>query len=341
MSFKPGSLAVVGTALALCGTPLLAQADLIIDQQQLDASWFVEDVYIPSWSCALQEACVGAPGVRRLLRFDTRSANIAQADLYLGSPAGNPLFVWSPCHGHYHFEEFADYKLLDALGGPVAPGHKQAFCVTDSQRYLSAPWVPLTRLYDCNNQGLQRGWSDVYDATLDCQWIDVTNVPAGEYSLTVRVNPESILTESDYSNNVTSVSVTLPAPIGIPPRPDGQHVPGSLLLVSHAGADVQVNYDVMTCPAPDYNVYYGVRGGSWSYTYTGAVCRIGTTGSAVITLPDPASKQLIWFLLVGTNPSSAPVREGGHGFDSSDGERPLSGVGLCSVESTQSAPSCQ
>jgi hypothetical protein len=340
MALTLRSVAGIAATLALCTTPLLAQADLVVDAQRLSDSWFVEDLDLPDTSCALVEMCAGAPGVRRLLKFDTLVANLAQTDLVLGSPLDNPLFAWSPCHGHYHLEGFSEYRLLDALGNPAAPGRKQAFCLTDYQAYLSEPWVGQRRHYDCDDQGLQAGWSDLYAANLDCQWIDVTNLPGGNYTLEVTLNPDGILPESDYSNNVETVPVTLPSPSGLPPRPDGRRIPGSPLLVSQAGADVLLEYDVTSCPAPDYNLYYGLRGGAWSYAYAGAACGIGTTGRAIVALPDPAPDQLIWFLLVGVDAVPTPVREGGHGFDSSDRERPLSGAGFCSVERTQSGPIC-
>jgi len=304
------------------------------------ASWFVEDRGFPPSSCVLVEECVGGLGVRRLLRFDTLTANVAQVDLLLGDPATNPGFVWSPCHGHYHLEGYSEYQILDALGNLVLPGRKRAFCLSDSLRYVSAPWVPQNPLYDCGFQGLQRGWADLYDAFLECQWIDVTNVPAGDYFLRVIVNSQGTLAESDFSNNTATVPVTLPAPAGLPPRPDGRRIPGEPLRVSPSGARLQVDYDVSTCPAPDYNLYYGFRSDAWSYTYAGAVCRIGTSGRAVVDLPDPAPGYVVWFLIVGVDPFTTPVKEGGHGFDSSDRERPLSGVGLCPVDRTQSGPSC-
>ena len=37
--------------------------------------------------------------------------------------------------------------------------------------------------YDCSNQGIQAGWSDLYGNSLDCQWLDVTDVPPGDYFL--------------------------------------------------------------------------------------------------------------------------------------------------------------
>lgn len=43
------------------------------------------------------------------------------------------------------------------------------------------PPPPLGRSrFDCAHQGLSEGWSDLYAKDLDCQWIDITDVPAGQ-----------------------------------------------------------------------------------------------------------------------------------------------------------------
>jgi hypothetical protein len=61
--------------------------------------------------------------------------------------------------------------------------------------------------YDCENQGISSGWADEYEASLECQFIDVTGVPPGSYLLRVTVNPARQLVESDLSNNVTEIPV--------------------------------------------------------------------------------------------------------------------------------------
>ncbi len=187
------------------GTPdlqFLASAMVDTVAVQKDASFHDAD-------CEVVEGCVGAAGLRKLLRFSTVSANLGSADLFVGAPpaAGdsNALFVWSPCHKHHHVRDYASYELVDATG-VVATARKQAFCLEDD---LPAQLGARPTGYSCLRQGISRGWADVYTSDLPCQWIDVTDVPQGSYTLRLVVNPLHTLPESDYDNNVFTVDVSL------------------------------------------------------------------------------------------------------------------------------------
>ena len=39
--------------------------------------------------------------------------------------------------------------------------------------------------FSCDNQGISPGCSDQYASHYDCQWIDITDLPDGDYWLTV------------------------------------------------------------------------------------------------------------------------------------------------------------
>ena len=119
MSRRFFSIVVISAAISPAGAQL---PDLIVDDERLAQGWFIEERYFAPGDCALVEGCVGAPGIRKLLRFNVWTANISMTDLALGDPTGNPLFEFSPCHGHYHFEDYATYRLEDLVGTPVAPG---------------------------------------------------------------------------------------------------------------------------------------------------------------------------------------------------------------------------
>ena len=156
--------------------------------------------------CTVLEGCSGA-GTRRLLRFNTLTRNIGTADLVIGSPTNSPLFEFDPCHGHYHFSGFAEYRLFNGCG-QVAVSAKRAFCLADYGRFdtNASPFFK----YTCANQGIQAGWYDVYSSNTPCQWMDITGLPPGDYTLQVEVNPQHLLTESDYSNNLTNIPVAIP-----------------------------------------------------------------------------------------------------------------------------------
>jgi hypothetical protein len=159
-------------------------------------------------ACEVVESCVGAPGGRTLLRFDTVSANRGTADLVVGVPPppgeSNDVFEWSPCHMHHHVRNYASYELLDATGTVVLTARKQSFCLEDDENIQ--PGVPPTG-YSCTDQGITRGWADVYSRYLPCQWIDITDVAAGTYTLRVVANPLRTLRESNYDNNTFTVLV--------------------------------------------------------------------------------------------------------------------------------------
>jgi hypothetical protein len=147
--------------------------------------------------------------------FNTLTPNLGQADLVLGRSAmNNPNFQYSTCHHHYHFLGYADYFLYAQDGTQVALGHKQSFCVQDTQIYSSIAQVFAPYYHNCGQgmlQGISVGWADDYFPDLPCQWIDVTDLPAGNYTLRVAINPEHRFAESSYTDNEAEVPVTVPA----------------------------------------------------------------------------------------------------------------------------------
>jgi Lysyl oxidase len=181
--------------------------DLTVDEGMLATKTYLEE--IDGTQCELEEACLGGPGKRKVVRFDVSVPNKGVADLVLGNPDAGGPFVYAKCHNHYHFTGFARYQLVSEEDNKVVlVGRKQAFCARDSARYdQAAPYMPR---YDCTMQGISVGWSDVYDPSLPCQFLDVTDVPSGAYRLEIDVNPDRTITESNYDNNHASIRVKLP-----------------------------------------------------------------------------------------------------------------------------------
>ncbi|MBI3541997.1 MAG: hypothetical protein HY075_01800 [Deltaproteobacteria bacterium] len=191
-----------------------ALPDLVVDGPALSSSWRVTTEEFSPTDCAVVEGCVGA-GTRRLLRFDGSFINAGSGDFALGAPTNNPFFVYSDCHQHYHLKSIMLYQLLEpgtktpvASASGQAVSRKQGFCIEDVNQ---AAGVQPAK-YDCDNQGLSSGWEDLYDGSLDCQWIDVTGVPPGRYVLRVSVNPEGLYPEADRTNNDSEVQVSIPEP---------------------------------------------------------------------------------------------------------------------------------
>jgi hypothetical protein len=176
-------------------------ADIWVDETRATSSVEVVWENFADGDCAIVEGCVMASGWRRLLKFDTWTPNTGGADM-------PELFEYSSCHRHNHFNSYAAYELRAADGTVVATGHKQAFCLLDFYRYPGTD-SRGTR-YTCSFQGIQTGFQDVYGSHLDCQWVDVTGVPPGGYTLHIELNHEHILNESNYANNVSDIPVTIP-----------------------------------------------------------------------------------------------------------------------------------
>jgi hypothetical protein len=213
--------------------PLLP--DLIVDRRALRTDRMITQEFIETNNCQLIEGCVTTSGWRRFLRFTTTTPNRGETALVIGAPAECALlFHFSECHGHYHLEQYTDYRLWTKNGFrtwrkdrdwslPVSAetnqallatlresnglltGRKQGFCMVDSRAYKSKERGVY---FDCiANQGISAGWADVYDKRLDCQYVDITGLPSGHYTLEVEVNSDRVLPESNYRNNSTTVPV--------------------------------------------------------------------------------------------------------------------------------------
>ncbi len=187
--------------------------DLQVDRFATESTLELSEEDFAADDCAVIEGAIAAPGRRRLLRFDTVVVNRGSEDLVVGDPDDpEPPFVpsdfeFSPCHAHHHFLGFAEYELRDGADRVVGHGHKQSFCMLDSRRYAGT----RPGQFDCDFQGLTAGWGDRYGADLDGQWVDVTGVAPGGYTLVVTVNPEGKLPEREGgAPNVIRVAVTIP-----------------------------------------------------------------------------------------------------------------------------------
>jgi hypothetical protein len=202
-----GYTAFTGVTLtgSYSGSVVTGKPDLIFHAASMSPRITTET--FSATDCAVVEQAV-PEGTHKLLRFSTETRNIGTADLVLGNPANNSSFVWGSCHGHYHFNSFAAYRLLNTAGQVVRTGNKVGFCLMDISRHNTAA-NPSPR-YNCSNQGIQAGWADIYSSNLTGQWIVITGLAAGSYILEVEVDPMGYIDEADETNNITRVNVTIP-----------------------------------------------------------------------------------------------------------------------------------
>ena len=124
-------------------------------------------------------------------------------------------------HNHWHFDDYVLYELLRPDGTVAATNDKSGFCLLDIARVRPGlPGSPRDPVYlTCNQgefdalnigpEGISRGWTDVYDWTLEGQSLDVTGLPGGIYYLRSTVDPLDLIDETDEGNNAATVAVRL------------------------------------------------------------------------------------------------------------------------------------
>lgn len=231
--YTPGEGQSCNTTSARCGAGLLCcptrsgdvcvqnnddgcdLPDLVVDPTIVPNSIMFETKTFAEGDCAVLDACVAA-GTRTLLRFTTQTPNIGYGEVFIGDPEippNNPDFVFSMCHVHFHYNGYMRQRLLRMDGSIAAEGLKAAFCLEDAVRALNDPDVPTTKKYICGmtrEQGIQPGWADYYGRDLDCQWVDITGVPSGNYTLELEVNVDGRIRELRRDNNKISIPVVVP-----------------------------------------------------------------------------------------------------------------------------------
>jgi hypothetical protein len=121
-------------------------------------------------------------------------------------------------HRHWHYKRFVRYQLRSVSDlSLVRRDNKAGFCLSDADYapdncgYLQPKALQV-------NEGLGPDRTDYYSPNLEGQWIDVQDVPPGDYWLVHWVNSAKEICESDYSNNTAAVRIALwPNGYGVAP----------------------------------------------------------------------------------------------------------------------------
>jgi lysyl oxidase len=130
--------------------------------------------------------------------------------------AGTMGFDSKPGHNHWHFEQFAAYRLLGSNGKLVLRSQKTGFCIapTDAVDLLlpNATWQPSFIGFSgqCGSptalwvrETMPVGWGDTYIQSIAGQAFDITNLRNGTYYVQVVANPGHVLHETTTANDVT------------------------------------------------------------------------------------------------------------------------------------------
>jgi hypothetical protein len=138
------------------------------------------------------------------------------------SPAGQFEYDRREGHDHWHFENAAQYDLLDSAGSRVLLSGKQSFCLAPTDpidlTLPGAEWQPdRSRLWsNCFGEDaiwlrevMPAGWGGTYYQGVAGQSFDITDLPNATYQLRVTTNPTHAIQETSYADNAALVSLTL------------------------------------------------------------------------------------------------------------------------------------
>ena len=116
--------------------------------------------------------------------------------------------------------ELRRFRPGRGLGPVIRTSPKLNYCLRDLERTRPGRRSPATRHYPGCNQnpyrdgvrlGTSVGWSDIYPATYDKQWIGVGGL-SGCFAFTMTVDPQHLLYESNERDNTSRRFIRLPYP---------------------------------------------------------------------------------------------------------------------------------
>ena len=182
---------------------------------------------------------------RRLLRFDGMMLNVGRGPFEIRGRRASTKKPWvidqvvyrtggttrrirtkatmkyaGDGHDHWHVRRILSYHLWSTRG--TSRDAKIGFCFFDTnRRNTTLPGAPKLRKYHQKGCGKKRalrttngisvGWADLYPAKFAYQWIDVTGLPGGTYTIRAAVDLYGQFTESNEANNCKWARVSFKA----------------------------------------------------------------------------------------------------------------------------------
>lgn len=219
-------------ALALCTAPPAHAAallpDIIVEEAELELHYF-DTGEIPG---------------RTLLRFQSSLPNIGPGEFIIRSTGEDrnedqefveqeirqtdgpsvfrevPGFYYNTRTLHMDAFNWVAYRIREILPGDgvgeiLRTGQKPSVRLVSSRTYDSSlpNYVPSSQRITFNpntkRMGISVGWTDIYTASLELQWIDVSGLKQGTYWLEVEVDFGGFIEEANENNNLGRIKVTL------------------------------------------------------------------------------------------------------------------------------------
>ena len=121
-------------------------------------------------------------------------------------------------HDHWHVEHLQRWTLINANAEVLRSGAKIGFCFWDNYRYGSTvdPHYHPDTTSACEERedgsvpmGLSVGWGDEYPSTIAFQYIDITGLPNGDYTITVEADPQNWFLEASDANNASWAKIRI------------------------------------------------------------------------------------------------------------------------------------
>ncbi len=133
-------------------------------------------------------------------------------------PTDYRMYFAGDGHNHWHLKDLEGYVLQNTAHTTTRRSEKHGFCFADRGDYqLSLPNAPQNPVYlGCGNpsdvtitMGLSVGWGDTYSFQLVDQYIDITGLPNGTYTVTATADSLSDFQERCENNNSTTATVQI------------------------------------------------------------------------------------------------------------------------------------